>query len=818
MPSEVLRQIWPVFLAEANEHVAAIAAVVLELERNPRNGEAIEGVRRTAHGLKGSAASLGLRDLEALAHGIEEVLAGFDPTFGFARAAARAVLDALSAIEAALASADAGSEPSVAGCDALLAALEGARSPARPGRRRLEAAERLERAVERLCTPLDPQERRGVADDAAAVCAMLADGASGRIGELTSRIGVAFAELAAADDAQATRIAARIAGEVLELKDALAAAPAGRGSGPGAEPAPPAGEPAPRVERDERAVRVLGSTLDSLARQVDMLALAESRHGRRARELADAERALREAIGAVQASGQALRAAGVEAGRAELELATGRLYALGGDLRRLSREGQREAEQQRLTGAILREDLRALRMVPVALALESAARAVREAALRLGKEVEVRVEGGDQRLDRRLVEDLRAPLLHLVRNAVDHGIEPAEVRRAAGKRAAGTVVIRVEPRGSRVGVLVEDDGGGLDLGAIKAAAVRAGLLGAEEAARLSDGDAARWVFAPGLSTKRSVTTVSGRGVGLDAVADAMARMRGAVEVKSEPGVGTRFELDLPLALTAAAGVIVRVGELTAIVPADAVERVLLLDPGIRSRPGATVRVGDAIHPYATLAETLGLAAAPASGRAIGLVLVLGSRHAVVAVDEVLGEQEVVVSALGGLASRLPHLAGASLMDDGRVLGVLAPTEILRRLGPTVLPQRPAARAGPTAVVADDTVASRTLIAALLEAAGWAVRLAPDGDAALALVEEGPCDVVVTDVQMPRLDGLALTRRLRADARWRRLPVILVSTLDGPADVEAGTAAGADAYLSKRELDGDALVRLVRRVVGEERAG
>jgi two-component system chemotaxis sensor kinase CheA len=815
---DILRQIWPVFVAEAHEHVAAIGAAVLELERSPGNAEGIEAVRRTAHGLKGSAASLGLTDLELVAHGIEGVLAGFDPAFGLERVAVRAILDALAGIEAALAAADAGNEPHIAGRDALLGALRSALSSTGPGRRLTEAAERLVGAVERLCAPLAPDERRRIADEASAVAAKVADGASGRAAELTFQVGIAFAELGAADENEATRVAARLAGDVLELRDMLAEQPAGPTHAAGEAAAPASGELAPRVEKDERAVRVLGSTLDSLARQVDMLALAESRHGRRARELAEAERALREAIAAMQGAGQALRAAGVDAGRPELELAAGRLYALGGDLRRISREGQREAEQQRLTGALLREDLRALRMVPAALALESAARAVREAALRLGKEVKVRIEGGDVRLDRRLVEDLRAPLLHLVRNAVDHGIEPVEVRRAAGKPAAGTVVIRVEPRGSRVGVAVEDDGGGLDLAAIKEVAVRAKLLGAEEAEQLTDAEAARWVFAPGLSTARSVTTVSGRGVGLDAVADAMARMRGAVEVKSERGVGTRFELDLPLTLAAAAGVIVRVGDVTAIVPADAVERVLLLDSFVDARPGATVRVGDAVHPFAALAETLGIGRAPPPGRAIGLVLALGSQHAVVAVDEVLGEQEVVVSALGGLASRVAHLAGASLMDDGRVLGVLAPGEILRRIGPAAVPVRSAARGGLTAVVADDTLASRTLMASLLEAAGYSVRLAPDGDAALALVEEGPCDVVVSDVQMPRMDGLALTRRLRADPRWRRVPVILVSTLDGPADVEAGTAAGADAYLSKRDLANDALVRLVRSVLGEERAG
>lgn len=818
MRSEVLRQIWPVFVAEAHEHVAAIGTVVLEIERNPGNVEALEGVRRTAHGLKGSAASLGFTDLEVITHGIEDVLARFDPVAGLDRAAVRAILDALDAIEAALTSAVAGSEPHVAGREPLLAALHAARREPGAGSSEREVVERLERTVERLCTPLDAGERRRLAAEAAALAGALAGSAPGAVAEPARRIAAAFVELESAAETEAARGAARIAGTLLELKDALLSGVGAPAAAPGEAIAASAGEPSLRVEREDKAVRVLASTLDSLARRLELLSLAESRHGRRAREVADAERALREAIAAIQGAGQALRAAGVDAGRPELELATARLYSLGGDLRRLAREGQRETEQQRLTGAVLREDLRALRMVPAALALEPAARAVREAALRLGKEVEVRLEGGDVRLDRRLVDDLRAPLIHLVRNAVDHGIEAADVRRAAGKPATGSVVVRVEPRGSRVAVVVEDDGGGLDLAAIRAAAVRGGLVAADAAAGIPDLEAARWVFAPGLSTARSVTTVSGRGVGLDAVADAMARMRGAVEVKSEPGVGTRFELDLPLTLAATSGVLVRLAELTVILPADAVERVLLLEQVGADRARGLLRVGEVEVPFATLAEVLGLEQPCPEGRAIGLVLALGSQRAVVAVDEVLGEQEVVVSALGGLASRVAHLAGATLLDDGRVLGVLAPGEILRRLRPVVVPARPAAPAAITAIVADDTVASRTLMAGLLEGAGYTVRLAADGDVALALLADGPCDLLVSDVQMPRLDGLALTRELRADPRWRELPVILVSTLDGPADVEEGLAAGANAYLSKRELAGRTLVEVVRRLVGEGRAG
>lgn len=812
MRSDVLRQIWPVFLAEAREHVAAIGTVVMEIERNPGNAEAVDAVRRTAHALKGSAASLGLRDLEALSHAIEEVFARFDPIGGIGRAAVQAVLDALQAMDEALVDTDAaGTELRVGRREELLAALHGARGASVTGSREALAVEALERAVERLCTPLDASERNRISAEAAAIAGSFVGALSGPSAALAARISTAFGALASADETDAARGAARLAGSLLELKDAVGAPPA-TGS-------PAVGEaqaaPAHRGEPEDRAVRVLVSTLDSLARRLELLALSETRHGRRAREIADGERELREAIAAIQVGSRGLLAAGVDAGRPELEIATARLHAMAGDLRRLSREEQRDAEQHRLTGAILREDLRSLRMVPASLAIEPARRAVREAALRLGKEVDVQLEGGEVRLDRQLVDDLRAPMLHLVRNAVDHGIEPAEVRSAAGKPAAGRISIRVEPRGARVAVVVEDDGAGLDLSAIRRAAVRRGVISAGAAATLPDTEAARLAFSAGLSTARAVTTVSGRGVGLDAVAVAMTRMRGAVEVTSTPGRGTRFELDLPLTLAATDGVLLRLGGFSAILPADAVERVLLLEDIGAARERGRVRIGDAELPFAGLAEVLGLSHPPSHGRAIGLVLAVGSQRAVLAVDEVLGQSEVVVSSLGGHALRVAHLAGAALLEDGRVIGVLAPAEILRRIRPTSVAPSAPALAGRSAIVVDDTVASRTLMASLLEADGFAVRLAPDGVAALALLREARCDVLVSDVQMPVLDGLELARRVRAEAQWRTLPIVLVSTLDAPDDVRAGLEAGASAYLSKRDLQGDALSELVRRLLETE---
>lgn len=826
MEAELFRQIWPIFSAEAREHLSAISSGVMELEADPGRVQLLDPVRRTAHSLKGSAASLGLSDVETLAHAIEGSLAGYDPATGLGREAVQVILDAIEAIEEALASADAGGQPHVATLEALLAALGAGAAPRRRASDRAaafpvapaapqpaalaadEPLAHLEATLEALCAPVTDEERTSLVVEAAAAAGALAAAVPAHARPLAEKVAAGF-PLLAAGGAEAARAAASLAGDLVDLRLRLEQAPPppAQAAAPGA--AIQAGPPRPA----DKSIRVLTSTLDSLARQLELLALSEARHARRAREVAAAEAGAREVVRQLEQALQALRL--VEGGqeRGAVGAAVARLRALGAELRRLASDGQREAEAQRLAGTVLREDLRALRMVPAALMLEPVKRVVRDVAGRLGKVVEVEVAGGDVKLDRRIVDELRDPLLHLVRNAVDHGLEGPAARRAAGKAEAARLVVRLEPRGSRIGLVVEDDGRGLDLAAIKASAVRRGLLTADAAARLADADAARLIFLPGFSTAAAVTEISGRGVGLDVVQSTVVRLGGAVDVSSVPGRSTRFDLELPLTLAATAAILFRVGRDLAALSADAVERVLLLAPGdVGTVAGrATVEVGGAQIPFAWLRQLLGLAPGRLAAKAQpALVLALGTQRAVLAVDEVLGQQEVVVGALGARAARATHLAGASVLDDGRVVGVLNAAELVRRVQPTAL--RTQATPSARVVVADDSLTTRAAMKALLELAGYRVATAGDGEEALLLLRDQGAALVVSDVQMPRLDGLGLTRRIKDDPALRATPVILVTSLDAPEDRAAGLAAGADGYLVKREVERGRLLELVRQLL------
>lgn len=831
MEAELFRQIWPIFSAEAREHLSVISGGVMELEADPARVRLLDPIRRTAHSLKGSAASLGLADVETLAHALEGSLAGYDPAAGLGHEAVQVILDAVEAIEEALASADAGGQPHIATLDALLAALGARAAPRRrasdpmvpaplpapppppPSTAAAAAAAgplaHLEAALEALCAPLTDEERSALVVEASAAAGALAAAVPLHARAMAEKVVAGFPRLIAGGT-EAARAAAALAGDLVDLRQELEKAPTAPGPAP-ASPARPAGGEAARPA--DKSIRVLTSTLDSLARQLEHLSVAEARHARRAREVAAAEAGSREVVRQLEQALQALRQSESTQERGPMEAAVSRLRVLGADLRRLSQDGQREAEAQRLAGAVLREDLRSLRMVPAALMLEPLKRTVREVAGRLGKRVELEVAGGDVKLDRRIVDELRDPLLHLVRNAADHGVEDPAARRAAGKPEVARVVVRVEPRGSRVGLVVEDDGRGLDLAAVRASAVRRGLLAADAAARLSDVEASRLIFLPGLSTARAVTEISGRGVGLDVVQATVVRLGGALDVSSVPGRSTRFELELPLTLAATAAVLFRVGRDLGALSADAVERVLLLAPGeVGSVAGrATVQVGQAQVPFAWLSQLLGLAPGRMAPKAQpALVLAVGAQRAVVAVDEVLGQQEVVVGALGARAARAAHLAGAAVLDDGRVVGVLNAAEVVRRVQPAAL--RAPVSVSPRVVVADDSLTTRSAMKALLELAGYQVAEAGDGEEAFQIVRDQGAALVVSDVQMPRLDGLRLTRRIKDDPRLRAIPVILVTSLDAPEDRAAGLAAGADGFLVKREVERGRLVELVRQLL------
>ena len=463
------------------------------------------------------------------------------------------------------------------------------------------------------------------------------------------------------------------------------------------------------------------------------------------------------------------------------------------------------------------EKMLSLQLQPMRGFLLSFARYARELARSLHREVEVELEGEETRLDRRIARELEEALLHLVRNAVDHGIEAPEVREARGKPRGGRIRVKALADGPRVRLVIADDGGGIDIQRVLQHAVEVGLVDATTAAGMGKKEALRLLFAPGFSTRKQISEISGRGVGLDVVATVVNRVGGEVFVETEPRKGTTFTMEVPVARRGESVMLLRVGQLRIALPAAVVRRASRIDPGtVVERDGRTlVTLGDRLVPFVPLARLYGQ---PPAESQLLLEGVVSGQPLALAVDTVEGEEEVLVRPITRRAPTDRLLEGVALLASGEPVGVLSPSmlsqrEYLRAL-PAARPQVVIRRV--RVLLVDDSLVTREMERRLLEDAGFEVTAAGDAEEALSLLGEESFDCVVTDIEMPRMDGFELAAHLRAMEHFAHLPIIVVSTRDRPEDRLRGLKVGADAYLTKQSLDAGELVDLVRRLSGSGR--
>jgi two-component system chemotaxis sensor kinase CheA len=448
-----------------------------------------------------------------------------------------------------------------------------------------------------------------------------------------------------------------------------------------------------------------------------------------------------------------------------------------------------------------------MRTLPLASIVGPFPRAVRDIATAEGKEVELVVKGADTELDRVILENLSEPLIHLLRNAVGHGIETAAERVRARKPGRGLVELRAETRGGRVEITVADDGRGVSAETL------------EEARRI--GSLADVLTRAGYSTAAEVTELSGRGVGLDAVKRHVESFGGSMEVRSHPGKGTEIVLQLPLALALLEVLLFERGGNIFGLPLPTVEEAVSIGDtfSLQGRPAIDLRGGQL--PLFDIAALVGCAAPPLPARAPALVASAGGRRIAAACDALLGEEEVVVKPLGPLF-RVDGYLGAAILGDGRIALLLDATTLTRGHRKFVEPapstqnghQPAASELTPKVLVVEDSFTVRELQKGILEAAGYRVVTARDGREALdVLGQEGDVALVVTDIEMPEMDGLALTRAIRADGSRATLPVVVVTALGSEDDQRRGIEAGADAYMVKRSFDQQAMLDTVERLVG-----
>ena len=758
------------FREEAETHCASLESGLLKLEANPTDGGvAIEPLMRAAHSVKGAARIIGLDIAVGLAHAMEDVFV--------------AVQD--------------GKETLVSErVDQLLAGTDLLRS----------LSEIDEAAIEGWSIEHKP-----------------------KITETITALEASIAVVAAAAEVVVQAPAPPPETEVVETDLVLeesaevpAAAFAESPAPPPASDAPPTSEAALSREQDEesRTVRVDSSRLERMMQLAGEVMITSRRFQGIRAQAADFDHRLEGMEGGV---GAALRDGHEPLRELRREIDEGRLAVAGliSDLDGLLRRTEEISAD--LYGQVLGS-----RMRPFEDGGHGFPRMIRDLAKKLGKKVRFEVQGGRTRVDREILASLEAPLTHVLRNAVDHGIELPDVRRAAGKPETATLVLEARHHAGMLLVRVREDGGGINPESLRRKIVERGFVDETMAARLEGPELHDFLFLPGFSTAAAITEVSGRGVGLDVVQSMVHEVGGAVRVESTLGVGTTFELQLPVTRSVVRAALVEVDGEPFGLPLARLSRVTRVPASeittIEGRRQFQYEGGMiGLIRFATL---LGLPETEGDPDVESVVVVGDSTgRCGLVVDRFLGEQDLVVRRLDPRFGRVPHVGASAMLEDGSPLFILDVEDVLKSIRQLLGDGRlrgtgrdrvssDAARAKRVLVV-EDSITVREVERQILVQMGLEVETAVDGVDGWNALQAGHYDLVVTDIDMPRMNGIELVTTLRADERFKTIPVVVVSYKDREADRLAGMQAGADAYLTKGSFREGSFVTTVRDLLGIE---
>ncbi len=790
------QELLALYAVEAAEHLGTLNEVLLRLETLQGEGKKaerrrfIEDLGRAAHSLKGASRAVGMASVEKIAHRMESIFDGVQSgKLELTPEVADALYDALDAIQILL---DASGEPGF-DLDALLAMLGNLAMP--------QAASEPSSAT--VSVPGQPDVKPE-------------------------------AQSQPQPDVQPD-VRPEIRPELRSESRPQRLADSPR-SGASLTIVEPAG-PTP-VRAVEETIRVAVAKLDDLMADASDLLIARSSIEQRLSDV----KAQRRAHQRWQKEWRKVRTLYIRimrqtsqsdnkqwAGLLEFLNLTQRHMRLSGQqLLTLDRALSADSLRLNLIADSLQARIRRVRLVPFETQISIFQRTVRDVARQVGKEVGLQISGAGIELDKRVLESIKDPVMHLLRNAVDHGIETPEERTKSGKLREGMIILAVSQRGGNVMILIADDGRGIDVAAVRQAARR--ILGDAEVDALTDTEAVSLVMLPGLSTSTQITTISGRGIGLDVVRQNVEALQGRIDIESTYGAGTTFRLVIPVSLSTLRCMLARLGDETYAIPTSAIEQIISIDsidPSARfsvgGRPMITIQ-GRSVG-LISLADVL---ERPSSGDPhYAVVLATGDRRMAFLVDDLITEQDMVVKNLNLELSHVRHVAGATLLGSGEVLIILNVSDVLKtaqaqisvrpasaRIGPSLAEQaksvKPSAK---TVLIVDDSITTRTLEKNILEAAGFEVITATDGLEALDALDREVCELVVADIEMPHLDGFELTSRIRRSDRFSHLPVILVTSLDAAEHKERGFQVGADAYIVKGNFDQGELLQTVRQLIG-----
>ncbi|MFZ3045407.1 MAG: hybrid sensor histidine kinase/response regulator [Desulfatirhabdiaceae bacterium] len=466
-----------------------------------------------------------------------------------------------------------------------------------------------------------------------------------------------------------------------------------------------------------------------------------------------------------------------------------------------------------------------IRMLPVSMLFNAFTRPVRDLARQKNKKVELIIQGEETRIDKRAIEELSDPLMHLLRNAIDHGIESPEERKQRSKEETGTIIIRAFQDIDKVMIEIRDDGRGIDKAQIKMKALEKGFLLPDEAKRLLDDEVFDLLFLQGFSTAAMVTELSGRGIGMEVVKDNVEKLNGSVEITSVPGESTKITISVPLTLATTRAFLVRCSGHILAIPVFSAIQVLRASPDsilvVKGREAVYLK-GE-IVPCARLDLTLSFPQQEkedADGKLSLILLRQSGKKIAFQVDEVVGVEEIVMRNLGTHLRRLPAFSGSSILGTGEIALIIDVPRLFTTAqikAGNIFQERSASfekkAVRQRILLVEDQMTTRLLEKSILEAAGFEVEMAVDGFEAINRLEENPYDLVITDVQMPRMDGFTLTSTLKNDDRFSHLPVIIVTSLESESEKTQGLQAGADAFLLKKSFNQESLIQTIKTLIG-----
>lgn len=786
------------FQEEAQDLLQRLNEGVIMLEGDPGNRELIDQMMRDAHTIKGSSRMVGLIEISDVAHWLEDIMVKVrDGEMAYTAEMSDYFFEALDAI-VYLADNNGVNEGGALDLDGLKAKLS---ALAEGGTDAAKAAESEPAAPE---APASAKKGRAKASKSADAAETVADATD-----------AGAPQQATAPDAGAEPADDDTAAIVEVIED--------QGSSGGA---PRRATPEDLKAKVATTIRIRTSQVDSLLNLISEVVIGQIKAEQRSNEMRAIQTEATDVWQAWSRIKTALTALGEQAGFDGLEedvnLLDGRLTETRRALASFVKTYTEDVSRTSLVVNDLQEQGMRLRMLPANTIFQTFPRAVRDLAKQFKKDIELVIEGGETELDKKVLEEINDPLVHIMRNSVDHGIEDPETRTKLGKPAHGTVRLAARQEGDRIVIEISDDGAGIDPEKVKAAAVRKGYLTESEAAAMSDREARYLIFEAGFSTAAIITEISGRGVGMDVVREfVVEKLKGSLDVESEIGKGTRFKLTIPLTLAIIRALMIRVGDQVFALPTGSIDETLRIDPEsiLKVEGREVIRRQRRTIPIVKLSDILGVPERGPEGTKQPIVTIGYSGHRMgFMVDAFVGEQQIVIKPLGSHLKKVDNVAGVTILGAGEVVPILnvpdlmanARTKSGQRTGHAVKEDRQGPR---KVLICEDSFTTRELERSIFEAAGYEVETANDGAQGLTKLREGlQVDAVVTDVQMPNMTGFQLTKAIKADAALQDIPVIIVTSLERDEEKAEGIEAGADAYITKSVFNQDTLLDTVERLI------